>query len=161
MGSRLPSATASACRTTMIVVDVVCACAAGSSARNTANVSSRLMSLSYQAGWLSGFRHTATRIELRRSGASPRRAGNRHVLELFTGSRGAQQESTAAHVTAADERRWKQQPFAEDVQQHIDVLARRDAAEQDDAGLVADLVGQRRRRPFERPAVLDVRGIDV
>ena len=50
--------------------------------------------------------------------------------QFQVGGDAAKHQTTAAHITPAGEVRGKHQPFAEDRQQHIDVLARRDAAKQ-------------------------------
>ena len=55
----------------------------------------------------------------------------------------------------------KEQPIAEDLQQHVDVFGRGDAAEQHDVALRANLVGQRPGAREQRLAVLRIVGRDV
>src|SRR5205823_11813829 len=88
-------------------------------------------------------------------------AGERHIRQLEARHDTPEHQSPAAHVAAADEVGWKHQAVAEDRQQQIDVLARRDAAEQHDFAVRPNRLAQRRRGPLERVTVRRVAKIDV
>ena len=88
-------------------------------------------------------------------------ARDRTVVELDAFRGLAQQQPAAAHVTAADEVGGKLQALAENCEQHVDVLRRGDAAEEDDVAAVAELARQRPRALLERPPVGGVVGMDV
>src|SRR4051794_36904455 len=105
--------------------------------------------------------NTRERSELRRALAVTARAENRHILELGSFARMAQQQPTAAHVATADESDWKSQAGAKDVRENIDVLRRRDAAKQHDVAVRSDLGEQRARARLERPAVRWIVRVDV
>ena len=83
------------------------------------------------------------------------------VGQLFAGARAAQQQAAAAHVAAADEVDRKPQPRAEHLGEDVDVLRRRDAAEQHDVAVGADFLGERARARDERTAIARIVGGDV
>src|SRR4029450_12116742 len=72
------------------------------------------------------------RNELRRPLAMQHRTDNRRVGELDAVARLPEQQSAAAHVATADELDRKPEAPAEDADQHVDVLGRGYAAEEDD-----------------------------
>ena len=53
------------------------------------------------------------------------------------------------------------QPLPEDVLQHVDVLGRSDAAEEDDRAVRPDVLGDGAGADFERAPVLRVGGVDI
>src|SRR6476620_9232089 len=63
------------------------------------------------------------------------RTGHRHIRELLSRTHASQQQSSAAHVPSADEINREQQAIAEDSGQHLDILRRGNAAEQDHLAL--------------------------
>jgi len=73
-----------------------------------------------------------------------RGTGQRHVFELEAGGHAAQHEPTAAHVAAADEMRRERHAFPEDRQQHVHILAGRNATEQHHLAVGTDGGEQRR-----------------
>ena len=72
--------------------------------------------------------------QLRRARAAALGAVDRAIVELDALARGAQQQPAATHVAAAHEVAGEEQRPAEHRRQHVDVLRRRDAAEQHDLG---------------------------
>ena len=100
--------------------------------------------------------------ELRRPRAVPHRAGDRHVVELDAVGRVPQQQAAAAHVAAADEVDRKHAAASPKIcEQHVDVLRRRDAAEQHDVAVRPISRAQRPRALLERAPVRAVVRIDV
>src|SRR5688572_7733335 len=67
---------------------------------------------------------------------------HRDVWQLLPAADASQQQAAAAHVAPANEIAGKQQAIAEDLQKHVDVLGRRDTAEQDDVALRSDFLRQ-------------------
>ena len=102
-----------------------------------------------------------TRGELGRAGAVADGADDRDVLELLRRGGRAQQHPAAAHVAAPDERRRKDEPRSENRAQHLDVLLRRDAAEQHELRIGARCVAQRAGRLLERRAIAGIPEIDL
>ena len=110
-------------------------------------------------------RAVAPADDVRRGGRGPRRTvvGRRHdVVEFDAAGRALEHQRAAAHVAAPDEVRRKVQPRAERVGQHLDVLRRRDAAQQHHARLGWKGRGQRARIGHQRLEIsrLVVRHID-
>src|SRR4051812_26749204 len=62
----------------------------------------------------------------------PHRGRDRRILQLLTGCGLTQKQSAAAHVAASDELFGKDEAFAEDLEQRLDVFLRRNAPEQYD-----------------------------
>ena len=83
-------------------------------------------------------------------------AANRNVVELHAFARLPQQQAAAAHVAAPDEVDREPEAVAEDREQDVDILGRRDAAEQHHVAVRPDLVQQRARAPFERPPIAGI-----
>jgi hypothetical protein len=71
-----------------------------------------------------------------------------------------QQQTAAAHVSASDEVDRKHEPLTENLEQHVDVFRRRDAAKQHHLA-VAGVSRQRARAGLQRAAVREVCGIDI
>ena len=89
------------------------------------------------------------------------RAGDRSVFQLDADHHASKHQSAAAHVAAADKRRRKDQPLAEDWLQHLYVLPGRDAAEQHDLAVRPDGVTQRSCSLLERTTISGVGEIDA
>ena len=88
-------------------------------------------------------------------------AAHGHVIEFLAFSRPAEQQTAAAHVTPADEVDWKAQALAEDAEEHVHVLRRRDAAEQHHVAVGSDLAPHRARAALERAPVLRIVLVNV
>src|SRR5262245_50316716 len=92
-----------------------------------------------------------------RSLAMPDRAVDRAVGQLLAAASRAQQQTAPAHVAASDEGLREQQALSEHVEEWIDVLAGRDAAEQHDARVaaaaLAEPLGVAAQRLHERVAL--------
>src|SRR5687767_458572 len=67
----------------------------------------------------------ADRRQARRAGPMTHSALDRHVGELGAGLHRTEQQSATAHVAPADELDGKEEPLAEDLQQHVDIFRRR------------------------------------
>jgi hypothetical protein len=91
----------------------------------------------------------------------PHRADHRHVVQFDTVAGVAQHQAAARHVTAADEGGRELQPLAEDPGEHVHVLRRRDAAQQHDVAVSADVRQQSARARLQGTAVARVGSIDV
>ena len=100
-------------------------------------------------------------LEPRRPGTVADRAENGAVGELAALSRRAQQQPAAAHVPAPDEIAGEEQPRAEDLEQDVDILARRDAAEENDLRVGSREGGQLPRVAMNGRPVARVRDVDV
>src|SRR5262249_36488699 len=74
----------------------------------------------------------ATRLELWRALAVPHGACHRPIRQLPHIGRAPQHQSTSAHVAAADELFGEQQSLIENRGERVDILAGRDASEQND-----------------------------
>ncbi len=101
--------------------------------------------------------------QARRPGTASDGGRRRHdVVEFDAAGRALEHQRAAAHVAAPDEVRRKVQPRAERVGQHVDVLRRRDAAQQHHARLGWKGRGQRARIGHQRLEIprLVVRHID-
>ena len=90
----------------------------------------------------------------------PHGSREREVLQLAIGEDAPQHQPAAAHVAPADEIHRKQEPIAENRQQHLDVLSRRDAAEQHDIALGPGSSIQRARGPDQRIPIPRITEID-
>jgi hypothetical protein len=86
---------------------------------------------------------------------------NGHVRQFFSRAGAPQQQSAAAHVAAADEIDRELEPLAEHLRQHVDVLGRGNAAEQDDLAVGADLLVERAGACEQRTAIPRIVGGDV
>src|SRR6266540_78027 len=89
------------------------------------------------------------------------RVSNAHVGELHARPCAPEQQTATAHVPATHEVEGEFQPLAQRGQQRIDVLAGRDAAEQDHLAVRSDSGGQLAGVAVERLAVAWVVALDV
>jgi len=80
----------------------------------------------------------------------PRRARDRNVRELASARDTAEHEPSPAHVATADEFRGEAKPSLQRALDHVDVLSRRDAAEQDDGVIGVEAGRKGLDVPFER-----------
>jgi len=90
----------------------------------------------------------------------PHRSGDGHVWQFDIRGGVPQQQPASAHIAAAHKVCRKQQTRAKDLEQRIDILRRRDAAEEHDLA-VADFTPQRLRALLERSPIRAVLGIDI
>src|SRR3954468_12650893 len=86
-----------------------------------------------EGGWLDGLlRRRRTPLELWWALAAAGGAGEGDVGQLLPLVHPSEHQPAPAHVAAPGEFDREAEALAEDAQQHVDVLARRDAAEQHD-----------------------------
>ena len=81
------------------------------------------------------------------------------TYELFASRDLTQEESATAHVAASHECDGKAQTLAEDIEQHVHILWRGDAAEQHDLAF-AQIGKQLARAVFEWSSIVVVRQVD-
>src|SRR5687768_9524745 len=96
-----------------------------------------------------------------RTGSVPDSADDGDVLELLRRSGRPQQQPSAAHVAAPDERGGKDEARAVNRGQHLDVFLRRDAAEQHELRIATRYSGQRASGLLERGAIAGIAEIDI
>ena len=75
---------------------------------------------------------TARGGRFRRSPATPNRPCKSKVVQFFVSRGASQKQSAPAHVATPDKVRGKEQSFAQNRQQAIDVFSRRNASQQND-----------------------------
>ena len=78
---------------------------------------------------------------------------HRNIAELLAAVRAAQHQAAAAHVSPAGEFGREEKPFAENLQQRLDIFGRRDAAQKNDFAGRSDVFRDQIGVAFERNAV--------
>src|SRR6185503_6655208 len=100
-------------------------------------------------------------VELGRALPAPDGSGNRDVSELSSLASAPEQQPTSAHVAATHELAREHEPLGEDVEQCVDVLTRRDAAEEHNAAVASEPRCDVARIAAQRSEVALVRCGDV
>ena len=101
------------------------------------------------------------RFELRRSYTVPDRSLNGNVLQFEPGGDTTEHEPAAAHIPTADKMNWKGQLSAKDRQQHVHVLAGRNASKQHDLALGSNRFAKGPRGVFQWLAVQGITDVDI
>lgn len=95
----------------------------------------------------------------------PRRIENRSIRQLSLRFDGAQHKSSATHITASNEFAREQQALTESLQQGLDILGRRDAAEENDVtpllDIFGDTFGQHPAAEVKRVPITAIIGFDL
>jgi hypothetical protein len=86
--------------------------------------------------------------------------GNRYVIQFYSLTHAPKHQSATAHVPTSSKFRGKNQPLAKNGKQRLDILRRRDTAQEDDLAIIGQMRGDKSSISLKGNTVTRLRRFD-